>query len=166
METTQMPKFTTVRRSAKILIAAVLTASAIACAPHKETAEIPATTTAEKGPVIHIQSTAQFTAITANSPDRLLMFDLYADWCRPCRILAPLIEEIARQNTDRVSVYKISVDKQPELADVFGVTGIPHVAFIKNKERVAKLVGLQPKEAYTDVIAQYAAPTGNVGDTL
>ncbi|MBN1130065.1 MAG: hypothetical protein JXA71_13825 [Chitinispirillaceae bacterium] len=91
------------------------------------------------------------------SGDRLLMFDLFADWCMPCRILSPLIETIARENRSRVSVYKIDVDKNPDIASVFSVQGIPYVVLIKNRIVVQAFTGVQPKDAYVRAIAQYGA---------
>jgi len=82
----------------------------------------------------------------------LLMFDLYADWCMPCRILSPMLEEIAKENKDKVTVYKINVDKNPQIAGGLGVTGIPYVVFVKSKTGVHAITGVQTKAAYVRAI--------------
>lgn len=90
------------------------------------------------------------------SGDRLLMFDLYADWCRPCRILSPIVEEIAKEHSERVAVYKIDIDQNRDIAREFGVTGIPYVVFVKNKTSVYALTGVQPKETYVRAIYRFS----------
>jgi len=99
-----------------------------------------------------IQGMNALQDILEASGDRLLMFDLYADWCMPCRILSPILEEIAKENSERVAVYKINIDQNPDIAREFGVTGIPYVVFIKNKTVVHALTGVQPKETYVRAI--------------
>jgi len=103
-----------------------------------------------------IQSAAEFARIVASSGDRLLMFDLYADWCGPCRALSPVLEEVAREQAGRVSAYKIDVDQHRDLAVTFQVSGIPLVVFMRNQARVAALTGLQPKGAYVRTIERFA----------
>lgn len=104
-----------------------------------------------------IESTDQFKALLDSSGSRLLMFDLYADWCMPCKILSPILEKIAADMKSQVSVYKINIDKQPELSTVFRVTGIPFVALIKNKTVVKAFMGVQPEAAYRRAIAEFSS---------
>ncbi|UCH97453.1 MAG: hypothetical protein JSV88_11530, partial [Candidatus Aminicenantes bacterium] len=85
-------------------------------------------------------------------PNKLMVFDLYADWCGPCKVLSPMLEEIARENKDKASFYKINVDHHPRLAAAFKVSGIPYVVFLKNKTVVYALTGLYPKDAYVKAI--------------
>ncbi|MFH1143830.1 MAG: thioredoxin domain-containing protein [Candidatus Eisenbacteria bacterium] len=107
-----------------------------------------------------IASAQEFEQVIASSGDRLLMFDLYADWCGPCRMLSPILEELARDHAGRVTVYKINVDQHRDLAAALQVTGIPLVVFMKDRARVAALTGLQPKEAYVRAIERFASPDG------
>ncbi len=110
----------------------------------------------KKSPIItNIESIEQLKKVIDNSGDMLLVFDLYADWCTPCKILSPLLEEIASENTYRALFYKINVDKNPEIAATFGVSGIPFVVFVKDKKGVYSLTGLQQKETYQRIITQY-----------
>ena len=73
-----------------------------------------------------------------------VLLDFYADWCGPCRMVAPIIEEIANENPD-IAVGKINVDEENELAARFGVFSIPTIVAIKGGEVISKSVGAKPK---------------------
>ncbi len=103
-----------------------------------------------------IKSEEELRRIVENTGDRLAAFDLYADWCKPCKMLSPFLEQLAAQHSSVLSFYKINVDSLPAATPLFGVMGIPHVAFVKNKKVVATLVGVQPPTSYTDVISRFA----------
>lgn len=77
--------------------------------------------------------------------DKPVLLDFYADWCGPCRMVGPIVEEIAGERSD-IKVGKINVDEQSELAAQFGVMSIPMLAVIKNGEIVNRSVGARPKE--------------------
>jgi len=115
------------------------------------------TTPAAKSVITDIKSNEQFRQILETSGDRLLMFEFYAGWCPPCKELAPVVEEIAKENRDILDVYKINTDKNSDLAREFRITGIPHVAFFKNKESVMSLSGLYPKTMYLKVIRRLSS---------
>lgn len=107
----------------------------------------------------HIQSISsidQFNAIIEHSGNRLIAFNLYADWCMPCHVLEPVLNEIAKENTSKISIYKINADQFPQIIEAFGVNGIPFVVFIKNKKAIYALMGVQPKESYLKIINSYA----------
>ena len=101
--------------------------------------------------VTEIQSEEEFKKII-EQPNQLMVFDLYADWCGPCKVLSPLLEEIGRENKDKAAFYKINVDRHRGLAALFKVRGIPYVVFLKNKTIIYALTGLYPKDAYVKVI--------------
>jgi thioredoxin 1 len=103
-----------------------------------------------------IKNKEQFRQITESSSGRLLMVEFYADWCPPCKELAPILEEIAKESKDKVDIYKVDTDKNPGLASAFRVTGIPHVVFIKNRESVFSLSGLYPKKMYLQAIGRFS----------
>jgi thioredoxin len=108
-------------------------------------------------PVISsIEDANQFNKVLEVSKSRLLLLDFYADWCPPCKELEPILEKIAREQKDLVAIFKINVDRNRELSSSFRVTGIPHVAFVKNREKVFSLTGLYPKNMYLKVIERYA----------
>ena len=75
-----------------------------------------------------------------------VLLDFYADWCGPCRMVAPIIEEIGNERDDIV-VGKINVDEQEELAQQFGVMSIPTLVVLKNGEITNQVTGSRPKAA-------------------
>lgn len=92
------------------------------------------------------------------STDKPVMIDFWAEWCGPCRMVGPLVEEISNEYADRAVVGKVDVDNNQELAMKYGVRNIPTILFIKNGEVVDKSVGAVPKNVLTDKIdAQLAA---------
>lgn len=103
-----------------------------------------------------IANESEFKKIIETSGDHLLMFEFYADWCSPCIQLAPVLETIAKENRNRVTIYKINIDKNKDLASSFRVRGIPHITFIKNKENVLSLTGLYPKKMYLKAIQRFS----------
>ncbi len=107
------------------------------------------------GTVSNIQ---ELNTLIGNTRDRLLIFDLYADWCLPCRVLSPMLEKIAADHRNKVSVYKINIDKSPDIARAFGVTGIPYVVYVMNQKAVHALTGVQSKETYVRAIERFALP--------
>lgn len=130
---------------------------AVLCSCDKP-ADRQAATPVPKSLVPVIESKEHLDKIIANSGDRLLMIDFYADWCPPCKELNPILEEIAKENPSKVLIYKIDTDKNRDLSQDYRVTGIPHVVFIKNKETLLSLSGLYPKKMYLRVIDRYASP--------
>jgi thioredoxin 1 len=91
-----------------------------------------------------------------NSGDSLVAFDMYADWCGPCRILAPTLEKVAAATKGKVAFYRINLDQVPEAGQTFGVGGIPFVVFVKNKKVVATFTGVQPEESYLRAIQRFS----------
>ena len=83
----------------------------------------------------------------------LAVIDLWADWCGPCRMLAPTLDELAREYTD-VKFCKINVDEEPELTRMFKVESIPTVAFVKNNTFVDISVGYVPKASLAKKIEE------------
>ena len=76
--------------------------------------------------------------------DQTVLIDFYADWCGPCRMVAPVVEEIAKENAS-VVVGKINVDDDPELAQAYGVMSIPTLIVLKGGKEVARSTGARPK---------------------
>lgn len=79
--------------------------------------------------------------INENKP---VLIDFYADWCGPCRMVGPIVEEIANERDD-VIVGKVNVDNDPELAEQFNVFSIPTLVVLKNGEEVNRATGARPK---------------------
>ena len=79
-----------------------------------------------------------------------VLLDFWAAWCGPCRMLSPIIDEIADEIEGKAKVCKINVDEQPLLAQQFGIMSIPTLVFMKNGEITAKEVGVRSKQAILD----------------
>ena len=85
-----------------------------------------------------------------------VLVDFYADWCGPCKMMGPVVEEIAGEFAGRVKVGKVNVDQQPELTQKFGVRSIPYFAFIKNGKIVDSELGVVPKDTLVRKIKEIA----------
>ena len=81
-----------------------------------------------------------------------VLVDFWAEWCSPCRILSPVVEEIAEENAGRVKVCKINTDEQQELAIRYGISAIPTLMVFKNGEVANTSVGVVPKAMIEDLI--------------
>ena len=85
-----------------------------------------------------------------------VLLDLWAAWCGPCRLVAPVVEEIAAEYAGRLKVGKIDVDDQPELQETFQALSIPTLVLVKDGKVVAKAVGARPKAALTAALEEHA----------
>lgn len=81
-----------------------------------------------------------------------LVVDFWATWCGPCRMMAPIIEELAKEYEGKVVIGKCDVEENEEMATEFGIRNIPTVLFFKNGEAVDKVVGFQKKEKLQELI--------------
>lgn len=86
-----------------------------------------------------------------------VLVDFYADWCGPCKMMAPLIDELANDYDGELKVGKLNVDDNPEIAQKYGVMSIPMFGFIKDGELVESLVGAQNKAKLEGVIERITA---------
>ncbi len=92
-------------------------------------------------PVINVDNN-NFDSV--KNSDQLVLLDFYADWCGPCRMVSPIVDEIAEENP-QILVGKINVDNEPELAGAFGVSSIPTLVVMKHGEIVQQSTGAKPK---------------------
>jgi len=89
--------------------------------------------------------------------DQPVVVDFWAPWCGPCRIVSPVIEELAKEYEGKVKVGKLNVDESPQTAQTYGIMSIPSVLFFKNGQPVKTMVGAQPKENYKKSIDEALA---------
>ncbi|MBU5593624.1 thioredoxin [Amphibacillus sp. MSJ-3] len=86
----------------------------------------------------------------------LVLVDFWAPWCGPCKMIGPILEELADEMGDKIKIVKLNVDDNQETAGKFGVMSIPTLIFFKDGEVVDKVIGFQPKETLEARINQYA----------
>ena len=94
---------------------------------------------------------ASFDEVVLQS-DKPVLVDFWAAWCGPCRMVAPIIDEISNEYEGKAIVGKVDVDANSEFAAKYGVRNIPTVLILKNGELVSRQVGVAPKKTYTDFI--------------
>ncbi|WP_038035147.1 thioredoxin [Thermopetrobacter sp. TC1] len=79
--------------------------------------------------------------------DKPVLVDFWAEWCAPCRMIAPFLDEIDAEMGDKVKVVKVNIDEHPNLAARYGVRGIPTLMIVKDGEVISQQVGAAPKSA-------------------
>lgn len=82
----------------------------------------------------------------------LAIVDMYADWCGPCKMMAPVFEELSQTYAGKINMGKLNVDDSPEVPGKFGVSGIPTLVFLKDGVEVGRLVGFQSKDGLVENI--------------
>ena len=84
--------------------------------------------------------------------DKPAIIDFYADWCGPCKMIAPVLEELANEYADDIYIYKVDTEKEKELAAVFGIRSIPSLLFVPMGEAPQMAQGALPKHAFKEAI--------------
>ena len=102
------------------------------------------------GNVVEV-SDAEFESSIIQS-DKPALVDFWAEWCQPCKALAPTVEEIAGEYIDKIKVAKVNVDDNPQTAAKFGIRGIPALLLFKEGKVVQQMVGVKPKGDITKTI--------------
>lgn len=90
---------------------------------------------------------------SVKNSEKTVLIDFYADWCGPCRMVSPMVDQIAQENPQYL-IAKVNVDDQPELAKAFGVVSIPTLIVMKNGEVVDKAIGAKPKAQILEMLEQ------------
>jgi thioredoxin 1 len=99
--------------------------------------------------------TATDANFAASVQKGLVLVDFWAPWCGPCRMLAPILEELDSEMGDRVQIIKVNVDENQGTAGQFGIMSIPTMVLFKDGEPLGQIVGVQPKEALEEILQQY-----------
>ena len=84
--------------------------------------------------------------------ERPCLIDFYADWCAPCKMVAPVLEELAAEYEGKIDIYKIDTEDQKELAAIFGIQSIPSLLFVPLDEQPQMAMGALPKETFIKAI--------------
>ncbi|MDX1393757.1 MAG: thioredoxin [Gemmatimonadota bacterium] len=111
-------------------------------------------TEANGGPLVEITD-ANFGE-EIESASGLAMVDFWAEWCGPCRLVGPIVDELANEHSDTVKVGKLDVDANPDTAFRFNVRSIPSILFFKDGELVDTVIGAQPKSVLERKIEQHS----------
>ncbi|HEY0789600.1 MAG TPA: thioredoxin [Chthoniobacterales bacterium] len=104
---------------------------------------------------IHV-STDSFDAAVIRSPIPVLV-DFWAPWCGPCKMISPIVDEIAREGAGRFRIAKVNVDDNPALAQRFNLRGIPALLFFAGGELRHQITGLSPKKGIVEKLEELSA---------
>jgi len=88
--------------------------------------------------------------------EKPVLVDFWAPWCGPCRAIAPTIEALAQENSEKVAFVKVNVDENPKTATAFGIRGIPTLLLFSEGKEVERLIGLTNKETTSAIIEKHA----------
>lgn len=86
----------------------------------------------------------KFNEIISKSKDTLIVVDLWAEWCLPCRMMKPIFEELSEEYND-VNIMGVNIDETPTIASTYGIRNIPTILFFKNGQPIDRIVGTVPK---------------------
>lgn len=105
--------------------------------------------------IIYVKNTQEFDELL--SKEKLLLVDFWATWCGPCRMLAPVIDQLADQYEGKITVAKVDTDENQELAIRYGIQTIPTVIIFKEGQNVAKEIGVKPLKSFASLIESHIA---------
>lgn len=82
------------------------------------------------------------------------IIDFYADWCQPCKIVAPVMEELQKEYEGKINIYKVDTEKEQELAMAFGIQSIPSILFCPKEDKPQMAMGALPKQSFEQAIEE------------
>ena len=91
------------------------------------------------------------------SSDKIVLVDFWAEWCGPCKMVAPVLDEIAGENKEKLTVAKLDIDRNPSAARDYQVMSIPTMIVFQNGKPVKQIVGAKPKAALLSDLSEYRA---------
>jgi thioredoxin 1 len=87
------------------------------------------------------------------------IIDFYADWCGPCKVVAPILEELKEEYGDKLDIFKVNTEEQRELSSIFGIQSIPSLLFIPKEGQPQMAMGALPKETFKQAISEVLSVT-------
>lgn len=101
-------------------------------------------------------TTASFQADVLDS-EKPVLVDFWAEWCGPCRMVSPILDQIGEEYADKITIVKVNVDNEPALAQQYGITGIPALQVFKGGVVVKSMVGAKPKQILVNDLNEFLA---------
>lgn len=103
---------------------------------------------------VHIVNQQNFEAEVLKA-DKPVLVDFWAAWCGPCRMVSPVIDQLADEYEGKLKIAKVNVDENPELAGKYDIMSIPSVFLFQNGSKVDGVIGARPKQVFDDMIKKY-----------
>ena len=100
-----------------------------------------------------IESKEEYSELLNNN--ELVFVDFYADWCGPCKMVAPILDELAKEYDGQIVIYKVDTEKEQELAGAFGIRSIPSILFIPMEGKPEMAQGAMPKASFKKAIDEF-----------
>ncbi|NLD93905.1 MAG: hypothetical protein GX639_14710 [Fibrobacter sp.] len=112
-----------------------------------------------ENPLKKIVDAQEFKSILDSAGSRIQVFDLYADWCAPCKMIEPTLSSLSEKYGSTVDFYRVNIDENPQIASLFKTQVIPYVVFVKNGKVITSFSGVTSQGSYEKVITLCEAST-------
>ena len=109
------------------------------------------------GKMMNFSSPEQFDEVISD-PDRPALVDFWAEWCGPCKMVAPVLERLSKEYDGRMTFAKLNIDEFPEISSRYGVRSIPTLIIFRNGKTATRISGFQPEGALRPHLDRYATP--------